>query len=417
VKRAIVLMMLMALLAALPARMTAAGSDTVYCGDLAADDCALLVEAQAKMDALESIVFDATFGFDVVSGDMPLMSAAFSASGALASGVEAIDAVKNEILDLRVRDVLALVEDPEALVAALLDYAERILTAPQMTLDFGVTVVVEDETTGPYHVELRLVDGVVYGTSELLAAGGLPPEQWISLDLVAVTHMVAEALQDPELMSGFMSGIPDGSGMGDMPSGGDMGAGSDEMMAQMNAMFAQIAAIQNNPAWEAMDTDAYNARVLDIQRIEDNEIDGVPVAVFETTLDFGAMAETEEFQSVLADIFALYTFIPEDERDALLEVSLAMMADMTWSMTEAVGLEDGYLYSVGFTGSQTVEPEVFAEAMGAELSIDDIPTQTTTYEFRLTLTDHNQPVEVDAPDAGDVIPLMQLLGLTSPEAE
>lgn len=416
-KRTVVLMGLLALLVALPVGITSAKADDVYCGDLAAPDCALLRASNETMETVETVVYDASFGFDVMMEDAPVVSAAFSASGAVDPGQAQIDAVTNEVLDMRIRDVLALVEDPEALADTLLGYAERVLTAPQMSADLTMTFIAEDETSGPFNLRLRVVDGVVYGNSELLAAGGMSPDQWISLDTVQVAHMVAEALQNPDLMSGFMGGMSGGADMGGMSSGGEMGAGSGDFMAQFNGFGEQIAAIQNNPAWEVMDSDAFRDRILDIQRIEDSEIDGVPVAVFETTMDFGALAETEEFRSVMNDIFAFYTFIPEDNREAFVDATLDMMSDMTWVMTEAVGLEDTYLYGMSFAGEQTIDPVVFVEAMGEDVGDADIPLQTTTYEFQLTLTDHNEPVVVEAPDEADVLPLFQLLGMGSAPAE
>ncbi|MCZ7545644.1 MAG: hypothetical protein M5R40_19935 [Anaerolineae bacterium] len=160
---------------------------------------------------------------------------------------------------------------------------------------------------------------------------------------------------------------------------------------------------------------------MSVARLDDAMVDDVPVAVFEMTLDFGALAETEAFQEFMADYMRLFAFAGgapsgAPEMDAMQSVTMAMLKGTTMTYTQAIGLEDALTYVVDMRYTAEVDPAAISEAMGETPGNIEVASVTQAVTMSLTLGDHNAPLAIAAPvDAVSLIDLIS--GMMRPRTD
>lgn len=158
-----------------------------------------------------------------------------------------------------------------------------------------------------------------------------------------------------------------------------------------------------------------------VTRLENETIDGTEVAVFETTIDFQAL-----FESDLV-IDSITSQMPEEDFEELgVEIEEIIGAlqeaigdDATFVQTDSYGIEDGYLYSSIADFSITFDPAPFAELEALEEELTDENGETVepdipdpiTVEASLTVTrsDFNAVEEITLPEDAEVVPLEDLM--------
>ncbi|GAB4463883.1 MAG: hypothetical protein Kow00120_30160 [Anaerolineae bacterium] len=418
--------LLIAVLALLMVAAPASGAlaqwtDAPFCGDLAPEDCDLLVANVAAMRELAS----ATYTLEMTStatAEEETFSFVFNSEGALAYNKADMDALKEEVLDTTVREALALMRDPEALGDRVLGYVERVLLAPSADMSFEV-VLPEAAMGGMAGATLTarviMVDGVVYFTSPLIdtlmAAGeDAVEETWFSLDLMRLKDMAVEWLEGPAFAA-RMDAIRDAMRAGRLP----MPAMRD--FPKMQRMMARMAAFMSAPYWETFRSDEFLATFVSVARLDDAMVDDVPVAVFEMTLDFGALAETETFQEFMADYMRLFAFAGgapsgAPEMETMLPAMMAMLKGTTMTYTQAIGLEDALTYVVDMRYTAEVDPAAMSEAMGETPGNIEVASVTQAVTMSLTLGDHNAPLAIAAP--ADAVSLIDLFrGMMRPRTD
>jgi hypothetical protein len=408
----VILFLFVVLALPLPDASTLAQSEEVFCGTLTEADCDML-QANILADAsLESM----TYEFQMVMSVLPDVPDAkpeqftISSEGAFGYDKADLDTMTDEILNTTIGEVLQLLDDPDALMARIVGYIDRLLVAPdaEMTVEIVLPESAE-EPIDSLSVDFMMTDGVIYVTSPLMAMMEMPPGAWLSLDLVEGTHMLVDLLQDPAIMEGFMSApggfpVPMQSGMDDEEAQPAMG----------EDMFQQISAIANAPYWEEMESPEFLAQIMTITRTEDRELDGVTVAVFETQVDMAAMVASAPFQQAWGDIFALFAQdASPEEIEALKPVILDMIAGMEITVVQSIGLEDHFTYSFDLSWQMTFDPQKFVEAVSpdelANIPEDELVAQEQSFVFHQEIRDHNQPVMVTPPPMEQIIPLLTLL--------
>ena len=101
--------------------------EEVYCGQLSADDCAIL---QANAEAVYTAFAYATdLSFAIEMGDEELLTFSLASQGAIDQGSEAVTAVFDEIWNTTLGEMRALIRDGEFLNRGL-SLTERTLRAP-----------------------------------------------------------------------------------------------------------------------------------------------------------------------------------------------------------------------------------------------------------------------------------------------
>ena len=407
---------------------------TAYCGDLDAADCEILqANAVAVVEDLRSVTFGSEFELEILTDDELTLLMGFGLDGSFDVGAEEFEAIGNDVLDTTLREMLAWLDDPDAVLETGLGYTERALIAPAGNLAFRLDLAASGQPPiPPITGEARIVNGVIYLSSPLLSLQGIPMGSWLSLDLIEGMYITADLLQDPEFWTSLGSN-PDemmmlepeeteepGSETGEVPpqappgddAGRDMDTGEliDSVFTIIETVnfVNQIVEIINAPYWEETDQPEFSEQFIFVQRLDDDTIDGTDVAVFETTFDMAALVETEPFQQAFNDIFPLTTGdLTRAQRRAMQPVILEMIAETEMVQTQAIGLEDFLTYDFDFSWSMDTDLPGIVEALTGEFD-EDVPAQTQNFSFNIRTSGFNDPIDVETPDPDRVISVIDV---------
>lgn len=354
----------------------------VYCGDLAEEDCAVLVQSQAAMTELSAVAFD--LQIDVSVTGVPDMDGpvvfALTSEGAYSGDPE--------VFAMMSHPDMAAMQDPVAALTKAVEALRAFDADLSFTLSLPSQLVAEDEDIPEsITLELLLVDGLGYLNLEPLAplfengSSQVPSQGWLGLDIASLIEAVIE--QNPDMFE-------------DMTA--EMGGFDPTMYAQFSdpTAFAQYATIT---------------------RTDDGSGD---TATFDTTFDFAGLVQDPEFRALLEQqieqqIEAQGGDIDEEEFEAGFAASQMMLANSVLTATSTIDLTTGYQTSATF--SMVIDTTELM-AMAAEES-DDVPEvpPVVTFNLALNLSQFNDVAEITAPAGAVVIPFESMLGMASPEAE
>ncbi len=394
--------MLVAILALLPTgALLAQDSDApqVHCGDLAEEDCELLVRSRETMQGLTSGV--SLFTFDADLSSIPLLpiddgSAKYRQETRFAIEPEALEQIA-AIKEMDADELASLMGDAQAYTDFMTGLA--LSTDLDQTISVDLSDELDDYLSGSLGINLPaelslqyiLVNGILYlrmsRLSELAPALEFMGE-WVGIDLPTAMTLFSEdgLLTVPEDLEPIKASlIPPGiayTGMGLL----------DE--DQQSAMF-----------------DAHTQ----IIRVRDDEIDGEPVATYASRLDFVGLLTDPDVQMWLIDLFGeelMSTLgITKENRGAmpaLLAIAgPAFFNELEYTILQSVGIEDAYLYRNEVDLSWDLNR--IATMVGTE-------TTGSPILFAVTSTTENSDFDntvVEAPYGATVLPLsliMQLVG-------
>lgn len=395
-KRIVVLLLLIAVVAAVPlwAGQSAQAQDgsTVYCGQLSAGDCAILTGSQEAMASVTSVAVDADAsftisGFEITDG-MDSLTVVMSVNGAAEADLSALNEMQAG-MPTDMEGMTELMQDPNALLAMTLNSMAALEglvddSNAYLTAEFSTAPVIEG---GPelISVEVRMTDGVLYVKQQPLADQlelDTPVDaEWAALDLgTALEEAFAEAMSELDL-----------SELADM----DMDMSSADMESIEALLDSDFFTIFSDPE--------FLNEFITVTRLDDAELNGQTMAVFETTLDVRDLllspAFSEAIFGLLEDAQALDPEASEELGVAPAEVQLiltlvgSMFTNAEVTSVQWVGVDDLYTYhteaSMNFeidlsllTGSDPTAPQSIA----------------LTGNLRVDLSNFNEPVEVTVPD-------------------
>lgn len=352
----------------------------VYCGDLAEEDCAVLVQSQAAMTELSAVAFD--LQIDVSVTGVPDMDGpvvfALTSEGAYSGDPE--------VFAMMSHPDMAAMQDPVAALTKAVEALRAFDADLSFTLSLPSQLVAEDEDIPEsITLELLLVDGLGYLNLEPLAplfengSSQVPSQGWLGLDIASLIEAVIE--QNPDMFE-------------------DM-----EMFGVDASMYGQFS-----------DPTAF-AQYATITRTDDGSGD---TATFDTTFDFAGLVQDPEFRALLEQqieqqIETQGGDIDEEEFEAGFAASQMMLANSVLTATSTIDLTTGYQTSATF--SMVIDTTELM-AMAAEES-DDVPEvpPVVTFNLALNLSQFNDVAEITAPAGAVVIPFESMLGMASPEAE
>ncbi len=348
-----------------------AQADMVYCGELAEADCQILTESAEVMGNLESAVFhlDLNMSFDDTSTEGDAFGLRLYGDGTFA-----IDPAQAEILNYSPGDWL---ENMDALPELVESAIRSISTDMSIIIEAQDTMFGENADPSYVALDLILADGFGYINLDKLMGEddfGYMPSGWQGLDIAQLYRLALE-----------------------------------NQMDMMGDAFTD----------SALDLSAWNSMpYMQVERLDDQEIAGQSVAVFQNTLDIAGYFDTPEvrdmFHEALRDSLDLPDF--DVDPDTLLDAYVELFTDMDVQITQAIGLEDHYVYQFGMSIVWTPKISTFAEALNEPL----LPSEEDmAYEMILDLTvDLSQfgdaPLAV-APEDATIIPLNMLLPYMFPD--
>ncbi len=347
-----------ALLIALIVPLAAVGvnADTghdVICGDLAESDCQILQDNKAAMAAVSSFMFDMAMTLDLAhesaqDSDIAL-NLAMAAQGSLSASPEALAGLMELEDQMENSAGLSMSEAELAQVDAFIAGLTGEITA-------DINLVADGETTD-MALHMLMQDGVfAFSAGALEELMGQPMEgmDWIGLDANGMLTLLAS---DPEM--GAMLGM-----------GADEGSHADA------------------DTWSDLEEAATS-----VTRLADSEINGLAVAVFESTVDMSLIAD------MAMGLFDDSDAIDQAEKDAMQE----SLHHATLTMRQSIGLSDHYTYRTELSmGSGSAD----AQAAGqGERGI--------SMGMTLEQSHFNQPVEVAIPEEAFILPLAMLMQMGS----
>ena len=399
--RSKVLSLLLVLVLLLATFSTALAQTEPFCGDLDEADCALLTTATENMMDVASYTAEAAYSAQLVGiPGLPLSEAAVDVmvGGAFAYDDAALAAAQQLGTATSQEDMAALMSDsPELFVDfyngwsfdAQIDVAISEDLAAALSADAGV------EIPTALAVPLILKDGVLYvDVTELapLMEGGEGMEGWIGFELGRVLEAAAEqgvfeqaaASMDPEAMA--------------------MAGGEDAATAA--ALMGLAAAMSDPTAFEQFQT---------IERVDDEEIDGMPVAVFVTSFDVLSFISSPQFVDLimgLADSGALGADAPTAADVEQGMQMLGLMGPMLFqgltseSTTMASIDEPNYIVGQSSLFSWDLAGLLQMAAMSGAVPADQMPSGESKIEISTSVMNSsiNEPQEIEAPADAQIVP-------------
>lgn len=342
-KRVRILIALTLLLA--PVAVAQAGSmDDVFCGDLQESDCQILLDNAAIMDEIFSAAFSMTmemgFSGDTTAGDMQL--------SVIGEGRMAVDpALATELMAL---DAATDADSMSALI-------EELFAATQGEIMLNMTGASADE---PLDMTLSLLikDGVIVlnaGVMETMTGEPMGGMEWFGFDT-----------------SGALGDLLGEAGMGSIA---DMSGMSSSAMEEAEAQATTIA------------------------RLPDEKVAGIPVAVFESSIDLNSILSSQTLEEIQAEAGA------DQAVDA--EMALAMTQSIEageMSSRHYIGIDDRFTHRIDLVMDLTIGSE-FAGLGEGDLNL--------TVDIDIYLSAFNQPVSVEIPEDAVIFPLAMMMQMGS----
>lgn len=378
----LVLAFLVALLPAAP--LFAQAADEVFCGDLEAEDCAILEDAamadkevtegayqmdlSVLLEGVPNAPFD-DFAFDAV------LSSLYSTDPMLSEEVQALAEAGQEAADV---DMLA------QLLGALVEGVDTYQTISVM-FPADVAEVLGAQMGAPLPEEMSvsyaIVDGMGYVDLDSLAesfpeAEGLTG--WIGTELGPVLdELLAQIAEDPEMQAAL---APAFMGVGGGLAGQQMAAEQAEALADF----------------------------MDIQRLEDMTVEGEDVAVFETTFDFVALASSPVFMDMVAQQLEMMgEDAPSTAELAQVQFMMPMIAPMIfggldYTITNYISLDSGYT----LLGELVFDWDLSTLAGLAAMAGEDLGELPSFFGMNVAVFSFNQNDvgELEAPEGAMVVP-------------
>jgi hypothetical protein len=381
-KRGIGMLFLLLLITLSFGSVAAQGAATpAFCGNLAEADCQLIRDSQQAMTGLSSASFDLNADLNVSNiPNAPFNSLAFNLKG---TGAYSVD--QTQVRSLQGMDMSALASNPQQLG----QYLESALNAVNGDVTLTLTLppeLIQQMSSGSQQfpstlsVQARLVNSNGYVNLEGLQAaapGGNIPSGWTGFELARTLRQVFEA------------------------QAGQMMGGANPLAGAMNpGMMGTFT----NP--ETM------SQFISIQRLSDAANGG---AVFETTIDYGALFSSTEFGDLMrSQMKSSNPNITDAEIDQMLTMMPQMMRGLTLTATQTIDPSTKFVTSASanLDWDMTALMQAANSASGSSSSGSSATATTApriTFDAIITYTNHNSVPAITAPEGVMVIPAETLL--------
>lgn len=353
------------------------------CFGLDQADCDLYYDLQ--MAGLpESTAFEASFDIDIdIDGDQ--LSLVIDASGAYVLDMMRIDTALDNfgalgLLDVSPRDVLVLLEE---LVSSF---------NAELSFDLNRIPGIMDLTGGQPlpPISLWLVDGIAYADLTLIANFLMGDPSSAGVYGVDVFEIVNSLLADVTLAD-LIPSDTDMDGFGMMTPQDAFMQGFGEGFNQGFMMGATLTEDQMN-------------ELVNIVRLDDEELDGATIAVFEATLNLNAFVTSDFFRPQIMQILEAEPLPADVTSDQLFDAINTALSDSTFVVTERYDLDTLHLLSLEALADVIINPEPFAQLDPQGFSGDEQPLRFT-FGFNFQRNSINAVEAIELPEGSQIVPL------------
>ncbi len=366
------------------------GAGAVFCGQLSADDCAILTGSQEAMASITSAAIDAEAsitisGFEITDG-VDELTFSLSANGDAESDLTALYDMQAG-MPTDIAGMAEMMEDPEALMEMVLESFSLIESLvdeskANLTLELASVPVLEDGLE-VITVELRMTDGVLYVKQQPLADQLDLPDpvdaEWAAVDFgTALDEALAEAMSELDMSELEGAEITDED-------------------------IATLASIMNNELVTLFSDAEFLNEFVTVTRLDDAELDGQTMAVFESTVDLRDMLLSSTFSdAVFSFLEEMQELDPEaasdlgftpSELQLVLTLAGSMLSSAEFTTVQWIGVDDLYVYHTEGTMDFQVNLSLLA---GGDSSVPE--SISLTGDLRVDVSNINEPVEVTVPD-------------------
>lgn len=332
---------------------------TLYCANLAEADCDLLSNSGTAMQDIESFGFTMSLDFGIISSAAEMEEINFSIAG-------------GGNLALNLGDYMGLqelaLENPEAYMEQLPQIMSELVTGITGEASFLLTLPAEMgiPTGSDLTFDLLMKDGLIY------------------LDAGPIMEMSGQGTGEP-MWFGINLAEFYGEAMGDMMGGMD------------------FTSMLNGNMFSTFSSPEYMSQFIQTTRLADEEVMGQSMAVFETSLDYGALLAAPEMHDYLESLYSGMGMSPA-EIDTILGMVSTMFSDAEVKFAQYIGLNDNFIHRFTMTMGINID--------GASFGEPDAGTTQMNMLMDFTLSNFNEPVEVEVPANATVLPTSMLTGQT-----
>ena len=308
----------------------AQAAEPVFCGDLAAADCALLQDAQTNAAAQTS-------GAVTMDVDLTLRNLDESMPGVQVISLD-VDAIWNgdfSRFESMETEMLAKMDDPTQLMAMMAEMLAE--TSGSLSLSLAIPEALQDDAffgDGDFPagvaLEMRLVDGIAYvdlsNLADVMPEGEIPAG-WLGFD---ITELMQMAMQSSPGDAAGMAPHSDGKeGKQDPrePKGADTLPGM-ATPADMQEMFK---------AWSDPE---FLGQFMTVERLPDQSVADQQAAVFQTKFNLRSLMDSAEFHELLGVTGELGGMDKDDVSGIAMMVGM-MTLGLDIEALEFINLEDG----------------------------------------------------------------------------
>ncbi|MEL7434591.1 MAG: hypothetical protein AAFN11_11645, partial [Chloroflexota bacterium] len=339
----------------------------------------------------QSTAFDASFGADIAgTGEFEIdpISFTLTANGAYIVDEDAYEEAIDEFAEVELLDI-----SPRVILDLLRGQFEAI--DAELEIDYEFPAELGVPPLGPFN--LYITDGVGYVdfTPFSVFDPSLEGTYGVDMfDLIEVPLQGVEAEVLLEALEEIANSLEDFD-----PS--DMDGGENP--------FDAFAEGFNSGLDSATLTEEDLEDAVTLERLDDAEINGFDVVVFQMSFDFAELFAIEAAAQQAYDQ-AIQSGLPEDEvsfedfQDALIEAFDG--SEMT--IVTAYDSEDGYMVETSVAGDFIIQAAPIASLTGDQVEGE----LSFIFESVFTRDDINDVDEIDLPSDAEEIPVEQLLGIT-----
>jgi len=364
-----------------------------FCGDLAAEDCDLLMASQEAMMGVTSYKSAATYDA-VLSGipGLPAKEVAVSVAvgGAFSSDEAALAAMQSMVGKTQADIVAMLAEDGTPLVDLLSGWNVDATVSVDMTPELADAFAAQAggiAIPATASVGIILVNGVLYADlTEIAPLAPGVPEGWIGISVAELVQAqvdagvfaAAAAQMDPAALDPTTAAALGVQGM---------------LMGDMSAM----------------------EQFITVERVDDTDVDGQAAAVIVTSFDVGGLVASPEFADLVktlaasgalgadapsaADIDQVLTMIPM--------VGPMIFEGLSVGGSTTIGIDDNFVYDATAEFMWDLSGLIQMAAMSGQLPEGIVAGDTVAIDIMTDIADSEFNVEqtIEAPADAMMIPL------------
>ncbi len=307
----------------------AQAAEPVFCGDLAAADCALLQDAQTNVAAQTS-------GGVTMDVDLTLRNVDESMPGEQVISLD-VDAIWNgdfSRFESMETEMLARMDDPTQLMAMMSEILAEVSGTISLSLDIPEALQDDaffEDFPADFALEMSLVDGIAYidlsSVASAMSAEAGFPAGWLGFDITEMMQMaMLSGLGEADDMA------PHGDGKADKqdprePKGADTMTGL-AVSADMQEMV------------EAWTDPEFLGQFMTVERLADQSVADQQAAVFQTNIDLRALMNSAGFHELLGMTGELGG-MDEDEASGIAMMVGMLTLGLDIEALEFINLDDG----------------------------------------------------------------------------